>query len=258
RESLARATEARLRRIRSLEGGAQYSEDDATHDLAQAYLRGAVLAFHIYGGLTGLEQVGISIEDYFDQMIATTKFDREAERPKEFEATVARVAARRAAASKTAPADSEAALDPTLRKIIQSSDLIRQRRFAEAKPLLEEALKAYPNNARALFGMAQVVSQTPSAVEQDPKKDEDDKIQAQYDRFKQAVKLFRNAIDAASPESERWIVQWSHVFIGRILDFQDFRADAVQEYEKAIALGDITNGAYKEAQEGKRRPFGKQ
>jgi hypothetical protein len=258
RESLARAAEARLRRINAPEGKAGYSEDDATHDLAQAYLRGAVLAFHVYDGLTGLEKVGISIEDYFDQMIATTKFDREAERPKEFEATVASVAARRAAAAKAPPGDPESAIDPVTRKIIQSNDLIRQRRFAEAKPLLEEALKAAPNNARALFGMAQIVSQTPSATEQDPKKDEDDKIQAQYDRFKQAVKLYRGAIDSASADAERWLVQWSHVFIGRILDFQDFRADAILEYEKAVALGDVPNGAYKEAVEGKQRPFGKQ
>ena len=44
--------------------------------------------------------------------------------------------------------------------------------------------------------------------------------------------------------------------MGRILDFQEFRPDAVAEYEAAIALGEVKNGAYKEALEGKRRPFG--
>jgi hypothetical protein len=47
------------------------------------------------------------------------------------------------------------------------------------------------------------------------------------------------------------------VYLGRIYDFQEFRADAIAEYEKAIALGpDIPNGAYKEALDGKQRPFG--
>jgi hypothetical protein len=41
-----------------------------------------------------------------------------------------------------------------------------------------------------------------------------------------------------------------------IYDFQEFREDAVAEYEKAIALGEVSNGAYKEALEGKQRPFG--
>jgi hypothetical protein len=52
------------------------------------------------------------------------------------------------------------------------------------------------------------------------------------------------------------LIQWSHVFLGRILDFQEFRADAIAEYEKAVELGDFPNGAYKEALEGRQRPYG--
>ena len=90
-----------------------------------------------------------------------------------------------------------------------------------------------------------------------PNADENDKIQAQHDRLEQAIKLYRKAIETASKDSERWVIQWSHVLLGRIFDFQEFRADAIGEYEKAIALGpDIPNGAYKEAVEGKQRPFG--
>jgi hypothetical protein len=46
------------------------------------------------------------------------------------------------------------------------------------------------------------------------------------------------------------------VFTGRVFDFQEFRADAVVEYDAAIALGEVKNGAYKEALEGKQRPYG--
>jgi tetratricopeptide (TPR) repeat protein len=102
-----------------------------------------------------------------------------------------------------------------------------------------------------------VVTQTPSAAELDPKADENDKIQAQHDRLEQAIKLYRKAIDHASSESERWLIQWSHVFLGRIFDFQEFRADAIEEYEKALALGpNVPQGAYREALEGKQRAFG--
>ena len=52
-------------------------------------------------------------------------------------------------------------------------------------------------------------------------------------------------------------MQWSYVLIGRILDFQEFRQDAINEYEKAIAIGEgIPNGAYKEALEGRQKPYG--
>ena len=250
RESLAQATEVRMRRIQT---AATYSEDEAVFDLAQAYLRGAVLVFHFYDALRGYEKVGINIGDAYDQMVATVKIDREAERVKEFEPIVARVATRRSVSSKveTGPAAGTVAS-----KILTSDDLIRQRRFSDARGILNEVLTAEPNNARALYGMAQVLNQTSSAVELDPKADENDKIQAQHDRLEQAIKLYRKAIQNASSVSELWLIQWSHVLLGRIFDFQEFRGDAVVEYDAAIALGEVKNGAYKEALEGKQRPFG--
>jgi len=254
RESLAQAAEVRMRRIQSPAGPGAYSEDDAVFDLSQAYLRGAVLAFHFYDSLVGYEKVGINILDAYDQMVATVKFDREARRVSEFEPVVARVsAARRSGSSRSEPGPGAGTI---ANKILTSDDLIRQRRFSDARLILEEALAAEPNNARALYGMAQVFNQTPSAVELDSKADENDKIQAQHDRLEQAIKLYRSALQNASATSEQWLIQWCHVLVGRIFDFQEFRADAVLEYDAAITLGDVKNGAYKEALEGKQRPFG--
>lgn len=260
RESLAQATDVRLRRLQAIATRGTYSEDDAVFDLAQAYLRGAVLSFHFYEALTGYEKVGIGIEDFFDSMITTARFDRESARAKEFEPVVTRVSAARTRAPKGAagaslPADT--VIGAMAGKILMLDDLIRQKRFAEARSLLDEILQAEPDNARALYGKAQVLTQTPSAVELDPKADENDKIQAQHDRLEQAITLYRKAIGNASKDSERWLIQWSYVFLGRIFDFQEFRSDAIALYEKAIELGpDIPNGAYKEALEGKQRPFG--
>jgi tetratricopeptide (TPR) repeat protein len=260
RESLAQAAEARMRRIQAQSKAGSYSEDDAVYDLAQAYLRGAVLSFHFYDALKGFEQVGIGLEAFFDQMVATAKFEREAVRAREFEPVVARVSEARRAKSARPPEAEPATAEPfgpVPKKILLSDDLIRQRRYGEARPILESILATEPNNARALYGLAQVLSQSMSPVEQDPKADENDKIQAQYDRLQQAIKLYRKAIENASPDSEKWLIQWSHVLLGRIYDFQEFRADAIAEYEKAIALGDnIAHGAYKEAVEGKQRPYG--
>jgi tetratricopeptide (TPR) repeat protein len=251
RESLAQAAEVRMRRIQT---PGTYSEDEAVFDLAQGYLRGAVLTFHFYQSLIGYEKVGINIEDAYDQMVATIKFDREAGRVAEFEPVVARVSAARASGS--AKTETASASRTIAGKILASDDLIRERRFSDARAMLDEILAAEPNNARALYGMAQVLSQTPSPVELNPNGDENDKIQAQHDRLEQAIKHYRRAIQNALPETEIWLIQWSHVLLGRILDFQEFRQDAVVEYDAAIALGEVKNGAYKEALEGKQRPFG--
>lgn len=255
RESLAEAAEARMRRLNGAGPLGAYGDDDAVFDLSQAYLKGAVLSFHFYEALKGLEQVGINIEDIFDQTVATTKFEREAQRPKEFEPVVARVAASRKAGP-APPVSAEPAAGSIAGKILLSDDLIRQRKFGEARVVLEEIVAAHPDNARAVYGLAQVVNQTPSKIELDPNADENDKIQAQHDRLEEALNLYNKAIGLASKENERWLIQWSHVLIGRILDFQEFRADAIAHYEKAIALGDVPNGALREALEGKQRPYG--
>jgi len=254
-----------MMRIDALHGRRPYSEDDAVFDLASAYRRGAVLSFHFYEALTGYEQVGINIDDFLDQLLATTNFEREAARPAEFEKIVARVAeARSRARTSTSPESGGGRMTGAAPgvpadvsdKIFLSDDMVRQRRFADARVLLEQVLKIHPDNARALYGMAQVVNQMPSPAEVDPKADDNDRIQAQHDRLESAIKLYRKAIEKAAPDYEKWLIGWSHVFIGRILDFQEFRVDAVAEYEKAIALGDCPNGAYKEALEGKDHPYG--
>lgn len=259
RESLAQAAEARLRRIDGLHGRISYTDDDAAYDLSQAYLNGAVLSFHFYEALTGLEKVGISIEDFFDEMLSTTKFDHEATRSTGFAALAARVTEARKARAEKAARDAEAnaaVTNAAVNKMLLSDDLIRQRRFKEAGVLLEEVIAVDPNNARALFGLAQVANNQPSAAELDAAADENDKIQQQHDRLEKAIGLYRKAIEKASRESETWLIQWCHVYIGRILDFQDFRLDAIAEYDKAIALGPVENGAYNEAMEGKKRPHG--
>jgi tetratricopeptide (TPR) repeat protein len=213
-----------------------------------------VLSFHFYESLIGFERVGIKMEDFFEQMLATIKWEKEAARAKDFEAVVAKVAEKRARAPKPEAERPEAA-SPIVKKILASDDLIRQRRFDEARPVLEEVLSVEPKNARALYGMARVMTQTPSKAELDANADENDKIQAQHERLKVATRLFRDAIANAAPEGEAWLVQWSYVYLGRIFDFQEFRVDAVVEYEKAIAMGPVAGGALKEALEGKEKPF---
>lgn len=256
RESLARAAEARLKRLDAGLKGA-YTEDEAVFDLAQAYLRGAVLSFHFYESLKALENVGIGIEDFYDQMLATVKWEREAKRTDEFTPVVARVSLTRKKAGEASASAGSPAIPMIAKKILDSDDLIRQKRLVEARAVLEEVLGAEPNNARALYGMARIISQLPSKAEEDKTADENDKIQQQHDRLEMAIKLYRQAIEHASVDSEKWMIQWCHVLIGRIYDFQEFRNDAIAEYEKAIALGDnIPNGAFKEAMEGKAKPYG--
>lgn len=234
-ESLARAASVRIL-ARSLD------KDEATYLLSQYYEQGAVLVFHFHDGLQDLERVGIDIRDYIEPSLKSIDFEKEAHRLDGIAEVRARVEAKRSQLRTAAQA------------IIEIDSLISERKYAEARLRLEALLKVEPHNARALFGLAQVYNNQPSPAELDTATDDDEKIAAQEERLVEAVKLYREAITNASTE-ERWMVSQCHVFIGRILDFAGLREAAVAEYEKAIKLGEIPKGAYKEALEGKARPY---
>ncbi|MBI4851490.1 MAG: hypothetical protein HY819_06830 [Acidobacteria bacterium] len=245
-ESIARAVGIRL--TARLAGG-NVGSDEAISQLSQYYEQGFVLVFHFYDALAGLERSGVDVGDFFPAMLTSIDFAHEAKRLDETKASRARfqeqLKERKAAVKATITA---------VKPIIDIDTLIKQRKFDEAKSQLEVILREQPKNARALFGMAQIINNQPSRVELDDINSDDDKIAAQEERLSSAVKLYREAISSASAE-EKWLVSQCHVLIGRIYDFIEERDAAIREYDKAVQLGDIPQGAYKEAQEGKTKPF---
>jgi tetratricopeptide (TPR) repeat protein len=127
--------------------------------------------------------------------------------------------------------------------------MIKARRYDEAKTTLESALKDQPNNARALYGMAEVTSKKATTLE-----DADRVEEALF----AAVEYYRLAAKNASPETEKWLMQRSYVSAAKILDFiaesnptlaEKLSPDAVAAYELAIKLGKVEGGAYEEAEQ---------
>lgn len=238
-ESLARAVEVRLT---ARAAGNTLTNDDVTYMLGQYYEQGFVLTFHFYESLPSLERVGLDMSDFFPSTLGNIDFAREAKRMEDVKVARTKVDERRAS--------TRAAVKP----IIDVDNLIKQRKFTEAKTQLEEILREQPKNARALFGMAQIINNQPSSVEADNISADEDKIAAQEERLAHAVRVYREAIASAN-DDEKWLVSQCHVFIGKIYDFVEEREAAIREYDKAVELGDIPKGAYKEALEGKNKPY---
>lgn len=260
RESLSRAVEARLavraiqielrRRGISATGQAQLiaAEEDALYEVHQARERGAALAVHFYEQLAVLDQTGLDILEWLPKMVESISETREGKRGAEFAELGPKVEKRRAEAA------AKIVGSPKLAKLAQADDLLRARRYDEARPILEDILKEEPKNARALFGLAEIMAKRQGPVEADPKADESDRLAALQERLETAVGVYQKAVEAAQPE-EKWLVSQSLVMIGKIYDFADRRSDAVAAYEKAIALGDVKDGAYAEAVKGKAQPL---
>lgn len=231
---------------RQLERAGKLSPNGAIDVLGVAHERGEVFAIHFYERLKRFEDAGFDLAVFYPDFIHSLSAERERTR-------LEQIAAARTALvmePRTAPVTG----DVFASEILEADRLITQKRFGEARPMLEKILAQSEGNARALFGLAQVLEHVPATEELDASLDDADRASAQMERLERAVNLYRRAALNAS-ERERWLASWAHVYAGRILDFLELRDEALAEYRAAVKVGDVPQGAFREAQRGIERPF---
>ena len=253
-DSLVRATDARMDAL-GLSARRKSSEDEALYDLSLGYDRGAVLVYHFFEQMKAYEAVGVDIRDYLAAMLGNIDFKRESKRSDEYAQRLAhgkqmREEAALASAIASAPPPTISNADEKLMaRIVEADQMIKARKYDEAKTTLESALKDQPNNARALYGMADVTSKKATTLE-----DADRVEEALF----AAVEYYRLAAKNASPETEKWLMQRSYVAAAKILDFiaesnpslaEKLSTDAAAAYRLAIELGKVDGGAYEEAEQ---------
>lgn len=248
-DSLVRATDARMDAM-GYAARRKSSEDEALYELSLGYDRGAVLVYHFYDQMKAYEAVGVNIRDYFSALLGNIDFDRESKRLDEYAQRLTRVKQLRTEATlaPTPPPTISNADEKLVARIVEADQMIKARKYDEAKVTLESALKEKPNNARVLFGLAEVSSKKATAQE-----DADRVEEALF----AAIEYYRQAAKNASPETEKWLIQRSYVAAAKILDFivetnpslaEKLSAEAAAAYELAIKLGKVEGGAYEEAE----------
>src|SRR5262245_40661396 len=248
-DSLVRAIDARLD-VLGVATRRRSSEDEAIYTLSLGYDRGAVLVYHFYDLMKAFEAVGVDIRNYFSSLLGNIDFDRESKRLDEFAQRLTRVKQLRTEATLApAPPPTISNADEKLvARIVEADQLIKARKYIEAQTALKSVLKDQPNNARALFGMADGTSKRATTL--------DDADQVEVELFA-AVEYYRQAASNASTETEKWLMQRSYVAAAKILDFiaesnpsiaEKLSTDAVAAYELAIKLGKVEGGAYEEAE----------
>src|SRR5215510_2925975 len=248
-DSLVRAADARMDAM-GLAARRKSSEDEALYELSLGYDRGAVLVYHFYDQMKAYEAVGVNIRDYISALLGNIDFERESKRLDEYAQRLTRVKQLRTEATLAPlPAPTISNADENLvARIVEADQMIKARKYDEAKTALKSVLKEKPNNARALFGLADVTSKKATTIE--------DADRVEEELFA-AIEYYRQAATNASPETEKWLMQRSYVAAAKILDFiaennpslaEKLSADAVNAYELAIKLGKVEGGAYEEAE----------
>lgn len=251
-QSLSAAAEARIRVLSVPSTDPQAiaeREEDAMVALSQQYQRGAVLAFHFYEKLQPWEKVGVDIAGYFEPLITSITFGREFERVAEIETLRAKLEKKR---TERAPS---VAREPLTEKLTAADALIQQRKYADARSILEEILKSDPEHARALYGLAQIRSGLASQVDPSKATDPNAAQDEIVGHLQESVKLFRHAAERARPPAELWLASQARVAAGRILDYFNERGAALEEYRLAVELGPVAGGAYDQAKAGVDHPL---
>lgn len=251
-QALTQAASARLAQAKDseraqitqeLQAARAIIDDERTAQLADAYERGAVLAFYFAEQLREQEAAGFDIGDLFNNLIERFDVAREKQRPSEYQAALERVATRRAAeaARKRGEDDQEIARRATLVKTLdEANELLRLKKYDDAEARIKGLMPEYQGEPRIFFALAQVAS----SAAQDTF---DEDLRAQ--RLGQALANYRFAVAHASLDidTDRALASRAHVAMGRILEFLDRKDEALKEYDAALALGPVDNGAYKEA-----------
>jgi hypothetical protein len=129
-----------------------------------------------------------------------------------------------------------------IQKLAQIDDLLRVKNYTEAENRLRSLMVEYQQEPRVFFAMGQVASVSAQDAF-------DEGVQAE--RLGRALVNYRNAIQWASPETDKALISRSHAAIGRILAFLDKPQDAMKEFDMVIALGKVPGGAYQEAVDAK-------
>ncbi|HEX8458190.1 MAG TPA: tetratricopeptide repeat protein [Pyrinomonadaceae bacterium] len=252
--ALAEQTSARLQRaketeraqiIKESETDRAVIEDELTAQLADAYERGAVLAFYFSEQLRDQEIAGFDFADFFADMMARVDTARELKRPAEYQAARERVVTLRRetarALSNRSNEDVRAderrtALD---RAIAEINQLLRAKNYTEAETRLRALMAEGGGEPRIFFALAQAASISASDAFEESIRDE---------RLGRALANYRLAINAATSETDRPLISRAYTAMGRILAFLDRKEEAIKAFEAAISLGNIKDGAYADAE----------
>lgn len=227
--------------------------DEGIAQLADAYERGAVLAFYFAEQLRGIEASGFDIANFFTDMIASFDPAREIRRPNGYKAAreralaarQARLAERASAANAAAEMEAESPRRAQLVKsLLEVERMLQSRQYEAADTRLRALLQEFQGEPRILFALGRTWSLSAGEAV-------DENVQSQ--RLNRALSHYRDALRASTADTDRALLSRAHVAIGRILEFLGQPAEAVKEFEAALQIGDVTGGAYKDAEEAKKK-----
>jgi len=228
-ECLIKAVELRLRHLAPEKLEAALVENDKS---------GFILVRPFVSQLQKFEKAEPAMTYYFPDIIAGIDVSAELRRSQSFTFAPFQDApntAQSAAASEAQPQAAE--LD---RQLAEGDHQIALKDAPAASATFEKILEKYPNDPRAVYGLA-----IASILSGDA-----DRAKELFEQLVAAPRPAASGSANPGATTEPSILAWSHVYLGRIHDLEDERDQALIEYRTALAIDGSPENARVAAQRG--------
>ena len=226
-----------------LERTKQILADEAVLRLYEDYEKGAVLSFYFAEQLKGVEDSGFDIASSLREMLASFDPRQESDR-----LTASDEARKRALAAReirrAAPEKIAIVENPVTQRLLEIQKMIDSKNYAKAEGDLKQMLAGGATDPRIHFTMGRVSSLQATGIN-----DQEEQAKKLLD----AKVAYTNVLLAATPTTDKALLSLTYVALGRIYEYMDDNAYAIQLYDKAIELTDVTGGAYNDALLAKQR-----
>ena len=214
--------------------------DETASQLSEAYENGAVLSFYFAEQLKGLEDSGFDIAGSLRDIILSLDTTKEANRLPQFAEPRRRaLLAREERRKNVGNAGEEIVIEsPVTRRLLEIEKVIETKSYAKAETELKQLLVQSPSESRIYYALGRLAGLSAESITD---------TQARNRRLMEAKVHYTNVIRTSTPKTDAALLSLSYVALARIYEFLDDSAYALKLYEAAIKIGEVTNGAHKEA-----------
>jgi tetratricopeptide (TPR) repeat protein len=251
-DTVAQTPEAKKAVAAQLAKDKQDFADETVMELSEAYERGAVLSFYFADQLKGLENSGFNIDGSLKEMITSLDAAKEKNRLNEFAEARKRGLAVREERRKNASAilaKNQQTIEKykKLKAQLEPIDmLIKNKEFGEADARLRKMLDEFPGESSVYYALGRVASLSAATTASGGAGTFDEGLRDK--RLEDAKLFYSNAIRSATEETDRALLQLSYYNLGRIHEFYEENQKALENYQKAVAIGNLNQGgAYLES-----------
>ncbi len=218
--------------------------DEATLRLHEDYEKGAVLSFYFAEQLKGIEDSGFDIAGSLREMIAAFDPVKETARLTTTGEARKRAVAARDARKKNPETRTIALENPVTTRLLEIQKTVESKDLVKANADLKKLLVEYPSEPRIYYNIGRVASLALESIN-------DETAQAQ--KLLEAKAAYSNVISTATPTTDRALLSLTYVALARIYEFQNQADYALKLYDRAIELGDVTDGGFRTAMAAKQR-----